>query len=333
MPPPKMNSLPRRHFFLALGASLPAVAVEDLAAQWRRIARATDGSVGAAALDLDSGRLVHMNGDEPFPLWSICKVPIAMNVLALVDQGRLRLDHEIEVLPRDVWAGVSDAAELWPAQPRFPLRQLIEWMVAHSDNTAEETLYRIGGGSAAITARLRDWRIDAIRIDRSERQCVLDRSGVASYPPADQWTDAAIRKLIDSVEPANRFAAARRSLDDPRDTGTPSGTVGLLARLFRGEALSAGSTSFLIDVMKATTTFPARLKGMLPTGTVVAHKTASSDVVNRLAAATNDSGVLFLPDGRRLAISVYVKASTRTGSERDRVIARIARAAFDAAAG
>jgi len=50
---------------------------------------------------------------------------------------------------------------------------------------------------------------------------------------------------------------------------------------------------------------------------------------NGLTAATNDSGVLFLPDGSELAVSVYVKASTRTDSERDRIIVRIGGAAFD----
>jgi len=69
---------------------------------------------------------------------------------------------------------------------------------------------------------------------------------------------------------------------------------------------------------------------LLPAGTVVAHKTGSTGVVKGLTAATNDSGIIFLPDGDQLAISVYVKASTRADATRDRVIARIARAAFDA---
>jgi beta-lactamase class A len=68
---------------------------------------------------------------------------------------------------------------------------------------------------------------------------------------------------------------------------------------------------------------------LLPPGTIVAHKTGSTGTVKGLTAATNDSGVIFLPNGGELAISVYVKASTRTDDARDAVIARIARAAFD----
>jgi beta-lactamase class A len=121
----------------------------------------------------------------------------------------------------------------------------------------------------------------------------------------------------------------RHYLADPRDTGTPNGTVQLLARAFRGEVLSKSSTGQLIEVLKATTTFPTRLKGLLPPGTVVAHKTGSAGPVKGLYAATNDSGVIVLPNGGLLAVSVYVKASTRKDSVRDAIIARIARAAFD----
>jgi beta-lactamase class A len=85
----------------------------------------------------------------------------------------------------------------------------------------------------------------------------------------------------------------------------------------------------LIEILKATTTFPKRLKGLLPPGTMVARKTGSTGTTMGLSAATNDSGVIFLPHGSLLAVSAYVKASTRNDATRDRVIARIARAAFD----
>jgi hypothetical protein len=61
---------------------------------------------------------------------------------------------------------------------------------------------------------------------------------------------------------------------------------------------------------------------LLPPGSIVAHKTGSSGTVKRFAAATNDSGVIFLPDGGQLAVSVYVKGSTRSDAARDRVTAR-----------
>jgi beta-lactamase class A len=323
------RGMTRRQGLMALGGGMAAAAGRSLSGEWRRIAEATDGIVGAAALHLPSGQLASLNGEERFPLASVCKVPIAMNVLALVDEGKLDLGQEIEVLPRDVWAGVSEIAKRWPAERRFVLNEMLELMVARSDNTAVETLFRMGGGAPAMAARFRQWRVEGVRVDRSERQCDLDRNGVENYPPAAEWTDEGINALIAKTAPAVRYRATQRYLTDPRDTGTPNGTVQLLARMFLGEALTKPSAARLIEIMKATTTGPTRLKGLLPAGTMVAHKTGSSGTVQRLTAATNDSGVIFLPNGGLLAVSVYVKASTRDDAARDRMIARIARAAFD----
>ena len=297
--------------------------------EWLRIAEATDGTLGAATLHLSSGLFVSMNGDVSFPLASVCKVPIAMNILALVDEKQLELNEQIEVLPRDVWAGVSDLERRWPDQKRFQLGEMIKLMVAKSDNTAVETLFRIGGGGAQVTHRLHEWKISGLRVDRSERQCALDRNGVVHYPPARDWTDKRLETLMESVSQSDKYSATLRYLADPRDKGTPNGTVQLLKALFRGETVSQLSTERLINNLKATRTFPTRLKGFLPPGTIVAHKTGSTGTVNGLTAATNDSGVIFLPDGGQLAISVYLKASTRSDSERDQVIARLARAAYD----
>jgi beta-lactamase class A len=135
---------------------------------------------------------------------------------------------------------------------------------------------------------------------------------------------------MDKAPLVDKYRGTLRYLADLRDSGTPNGTVQLLARVFRGELLSKASTAQLIDSMKQTTTFPTRLKGLLPAGTVVAHKTGSTGTVNGLTAATNDSGVIFLPDQSQFAVSIYVKASTRSDSERDRgYFARLSRAAFD----
>src|SRR5579864_6294757 len=135
----------RRQCLWALGSSVAAAAGRNLLPEWQRIAAETDGTVGAAFLHLASGQMVSLHGRERFPLASVCKLPIAMNMLALVDEGKMALDQEVEVLPRDVFSGVSEIAKHWPAQQRFPLSEMIELMVARSDNTAVETLFRIGG--------------------------------------------------------------------------------------------------------------------------------------------------------------------------------------------
>jgi beta-lactamase class A len=132
-------------------------------------------------------------------------------------------------------------------------------------------------------------------------------------------------QLTAQVPPLARLAAMRRFLSDPRDTATPGATIELLRKAFRGELLSAPLTNRLVSILRATATGEARLKGLLPAGTVVAHKTGTTATAVNLNGSTNDVGVI----GGTLAIAVYVKAGTRPQSVRDQVIAQIAKAAFD----
>lgn len=77
------------------------------------------------------------------------------------------------------------------------------------------------------------------------------------------------------------------------------------------------------------TTALKRIKGLLPNGTVVAHKTGTSSTVNGVTAATNDVGLVTLPNGQHLAIAVFVSDSQATDVIREEVIAKVARAAWD----
>lgn len=105
----------------------------------------------------------------------------------------------------------------------------------------------------------------------------------------------------------------------------PAGAVQLLQRLSANSALSAEHTQLVLDWMRDTSRAPKRIKGALPAGTIVMHKPGTSD------AATNDIGLITLPDGRRLAIAIFLTDCTASDEVRDSVVARIARAAYDVA--
>jgi len=81
--------------------------------------------------------------------------------------------------------------------------------------------------------------------------------------------------------------------------------------------------------MKDSSSGLHRIKGDLPAGTIVMHKTGTSGTAGGITYATNDIGLITLPDRRRLAIAVFITDSTADDAIRDAVIARIARAAFD----
>jgi beta-lactamase class A len=72
-----------------------------------------------------------------------------------------------------------------------------------------------------------------------------------------------------------------------------------------------------------------RLKGMLPVRTVVAHKTGTGGNQNGVTSATNDVGIITLPNGNHVAIAVFVGDSKADLATREAVIAKIAKAVFD----
>jgi beta-lactamase class A len=83
-----------------------------------------------------------------------------------------------------------------------------------------------------------------------------------------------------------------------------------LARLRKGEMLSAGSTQLLLSIMAASKTGPLRLKGGLAENWAFAHKTGTGQELGSLATGYNDVGLLTAPDGRTFAVAVMI-ASTR----------------------
>ena len=82
--------------------------------------------------------------------------------------------------------------------------------------------------------------------------------------------------------------------------------------------------------MTETSTGPNRIKGMLPKDAVVAHKTGTSPTNDAgLSPATNDVGIITLPNGKHLAIAILVCNSTADEATREGIIAKIAKAAWD----
>lgn len=70
---------------------------ERLRQRMEQILQAAQGLVGVTATVLETGESVSLNGDQQFPMQSVYKFPIAMAVLAQVDEGNLKLDQQVRV--------------------------------------------------------------------------------------------------------------------------------------------------------------------------------------------------------------------------------------------
>jgi beta-lactamase class A len=316
--------------FVAALAAAPCAAAEGvpldaLTTELTRIAATSGGKLGVTAVHLESGRRVVVLGDEGFPMASTFKVPVAVKLLDRVDHGELQLDTMVELHASDLHPGSGTLLDLFN-KPGVSLsvRNLLELMMLISDNSATDVCVRLAGGAPAVTAHLHKLGVAGIRVDRPTVELIGDWAGVAKWPAADDWSPQSLDQTFAAIDAETGKKAAAAFDADPRDTATPNGMAALLGKVVKGEALSPASTALLLDIMARCKTGEARLRGLLPAGTPVAHKTGT------IGGTTNDVGIVTLPgNAGRVIVAAFVKASDKEVAVRERAIAEVARAVHD----
>jgi beta-lactamase class A len=288
-----------------------------------RLAKITDGEVGLTAIHIETNRRVSLNDAVRFPMASTFKVPIAVQLLSRVDRGEIRLDQMISIEPRDLHPGSGELSNLLK-QPGVSLsvRNLMELMLLISDNSATDVVLRLAGGPEAVTSKMRELGITGINVNRPTVRLISDWLG-ADPPPEKDWTPDLWNKLYEAVPAAARTAAEAKFNVDPRDTAQPSAMADLLVKIY-GKSLHKPETAeLLLDILRRCQTGAARIKGMLPPETVVAHKTGS------IGGTVNDVGIVTLPDNAgHIALALFVKQGTKSETS-ERAIAQIARTVYD----
>ena len=115
-----------------------------------------------------------------------------------------------------------------------------------------------------------------------------------------------------------------------RNWATPAGSVNLLRSLHKRTAgLTEQTTTLLLGLMTETKTGSRRLKRGLPESASLAHKTGTGGTEGGITGATNDIGIVTLPDGRHIVIAVYVSDSPANDGVREKVMADVARAVVE----
>jgi beta-lactamase class A len=302
-------------------------AKDDLTAGFHAIAAKLDGRVGICALD-GAGTVACVNGEQRFPMQSVAKIVVAAAALDAVDRKHLQLDDTVVVRRENLALFVQPIAErvAREGEVRVTIAELIRLSIIRSDNAATDVLIERLGGIGVIQTYLSTHELTAgIRIDRDERRLQTETMGLSWKP---EYVDA---KVLDAdrarVPEADRDRAFGHYLSDERDTATPRGFVSFLAKLQKGEALSAESTAFLLATMRETVTFPDRLRAGVPPDWIVGHKTGTSDTWRGVTGVTSDVGLLYAPTGKWVAIAAFIADSRRPSADR---AAAIARAAHDA---
>jgi len=268
---------------------------QELQNQIEQIASVAKGRVGVKAIVLENEDLISLNSNERFPMQSVYKLPISMAVLQQVDSGKIKLDQKIRVEKSDfVRLGQrSPIRDKYPNGTELTVNELLQLAVSESDGTASDVLMKLAGGAEAVGKYLNELKVTEMIVANTEKE--FGRDQTLQY----------------------------------RNWATPEGAVSLLRALYERRGISEQSQSLLLKFMTESPTGPKRLKGLLPKNAVVAHKTGTSGTVKGVTAATNDIGIVTLPNGRHLAVAVFVADSPADEKTREEVIAKIARAVWD----
>lgn len=242
--------------------------------------------MGFFAHDLGTGRRLTARGDERFVYCSTFKMYLAAATLLRVQAGQEQLDRAIPVTRADM---ISHAPVTEPAVgSTLTVEQLMKAVVEVSDNPSANLLLKALGGIEAM--------------------------------------QAFYRGIGDASTTVDRFEPEMNRLDGDKDTITPAQSAANMHGLFVDPAspLSQDSRALLLGWMFSSPTGAARIKGGVPAGWRVAHKTGTGGY-----GPTNDIGVLYPPSGEPILIAGYYHAASDR-PENEAVIAGATRLALTA---
>ena len=270
----------------------------DLESNINAILSKYNAKVGVAISNNDFSESILINSDHQYPLQSTYKFHLGIVIMDQVDQGKFTLDQPISISKKSVTTDMySPIKDKYPNGTTLPLREVLRYTIAESDNVGCDILFELLGGPNFV-------------------QKYFDDQG---------YQDLSI-KLIEEIQQAN--------WDLQFDNWTKVKTSNQILFDYYNNSkqqLSEASYKFLWDTMRSTSTGRNRIKGLLPQGTVVAHKTGYSGInkATQVIAAVNDIGVVSLPNGEVFYISVYVTDSKESEPRSAEIIAKVSKAAYD----
>lgn len=283
-------------FAVLLGAFPVSAQQQALRGQIEAYTQDKEAIVAVAITRADGADAVHIRAAEHLPMQSVFKFHIAVAMLTAIDKGQFMLQQPIKIkqkdLTPDIWSPLRDT---YPEGVTLPLSEVMRYMLSQSDNVACDILLNMLGGPAKVDRFFKDRAVHDLAIAINEE--TMQRNWDMQYR---NWTTAAA--CTDLIR--TYFANSQQEL-------------------------SVESHAFLWDVMKGTETGMKRLKGDLPAGTVVAHKTGFSGTRSGVTAAVHDAGIIFMPDGTPIFITVFVSESKESIETNEAIIANIARMSYD----
>ena len=250
------------------------------------------------AVNFENGKEeAYINPDVHLPMQSTFKFMIGLKVMEQVEKGKLSLSQIINIpkttMQTDLYSPIKDK---YPNGASLKLSVILKYTLASSDNVGCDLLLDLIGGPMEVERFVKKMGISDIAIVHNEK--VMQSNWENQF---QNWSTArAMNQIfINTFDKKSKPVLSKKSLD------------------------------YLYEIMVKTETGQKRIKGLLPKNIVVSHKTGTSDTQNGVSAATNDFGIIVLPNGKRIYITVMVSDSKENAETNELIIAKISRMAFD----
>jgi beta-lactamase class A len=251
--------------------------------------------VGVTIYAIEDGDTLSVNGDSYYPLMSVMKFPQAVMLLKHVDDGKLKMSEPIRFDEEDLKVRTASTILKDHPQKSFSLTipEVLAYSIGQSDNITSDRMFELVGGPGAVGEYIRSIGVDGIR-------------SVGNYRGMDMNDSTTLNH------------------------GTPKALALLLKKFYADKILSDSSSELLWRTMVESLPGADRIKGQLPEGTVVAHKTGTGGTnAKGQTVAFNDVGIIQLPNGKHLAIAVLVSKASGSATEHAKIISTVSKMAWD----
>jgi beta-lactamase class A len=277
-----------------------------------RLADATGGIVGVAATHLVTGRHIGYREDELFPTASVIKLPLLVTLYEDAIAGRIDLSERVTYREDTKVAG-SGVLQFLDDGLNPTVRDLSVLMMSVSDNTATDLLLdRVG--KRRIESTMGRLGLQSIRAPFDIREMLMELVDMDHTQPGGY--DELRRRLRLSAGSGGRSMIATQA-----DRATPADMCRLLELIESRAILDPDSCTAILELLKRIQS-ATRIPGLLPKGTVVAHKTGS---YRRLR---NDVGIVYAPSGP-YAVALFARELARDNIDDDGALARISLAIYE----
>lgn len=255
------------------GFSQPRPTLPELRRQIEQELSRHPGVFAVAFKDLATGKELLIREHEVFHAASTMKTPVMIEVYKQAAQRKLALQDSMTI--------TTDFKSIVDGSP-YSL---------HAEQDSDTSIYKAVGTKRTLEALVYNMIIISSNLATN---MVIERVGAQNVTQTMRNMGAKDIQVRRGVEDSKAFAQGLNN------TTTAYDLMVIFDKIASGKAVSPGASKAMINTL-LDQKFNDAIPGKLPKGVKVAHKTGS------IAGVRHDSGIVFLPDGRKYVLVLLSK--------------------------